>query len=113
MTLVCRFIALLPEDTVLSAVARAHQTRCLSCQAEAARDRGVARNLQSLGRETVRAPTAIHGRVMSRLGAQDALDPRRPLVLRLSLKYAAVAIAATATVAAVLAGLLKKRTPVA
>lgn len=113
MSLVCRFVALLPEDTPLSGLAAVHRDRCLRCQADAARDRGVSRDLHTLSVETVRAPAAMQGRVMSRLGAQDAMDPRRTLVVRLAVKYAAAGLAAAATVAAVLTGLLKKRTPVA
>ena len=113
MTLMCRFVALLPDDTPFGALVESHRETCLRCQADAARDRGVAREVHTLGTETVRAPSAMQGRVMSRLGAQDAFDPRRPLVIRLVVRHAAAVLAATATVAAVLAGLLKRRTPVA
>ena len=113
MTLMCRFVALLPDDTPFSGVVESHRESCLRCQADAARHRGVAREVHALGHETVRAPEAMQGRVMSRLGAQDAFDPRRPLVIRLVIRHAAAILAAIATVAAVLAGLLKRRTPAA
>ncbi|MDX1449358.1 MAG: hypothetical protein R3246_09900 [Acidimicrobiia bacterium] len=112
MTLMCRFVALLPDDTPFSGLVESHRDTCLRCQAEAARERGVAREVHTLGSETVRAPEAMQGRVMSRLGAQDSYDPRRPLVIKLVVRHAAAVLAATATVAAVLAGLLRRRSPV-
>jgi hypothetical protein len=113
VTLMCRFVALLPDDTPFSGLVESHRETCLWCQADAARDRGMAREVHALGGETVRAPEAMQGRVMSRLGAQDAFDPRRSLVIRFVVRHAATALAATATVAAVLAGLLRRRTPAA
>jgi len=108
-SITCRLVSMIPSDMPLNRVLQAHRDQCLTCQAEFARSTGVSRELSSLGGETLRAPDGLATTVMSRLGDQDGLDPRRPLVMRLAVKYSAVAVVGLATVAAVIAGVISRR----
>lgn len=58
-----------------------------------------------MGEETVPAPEGLASGVMIRLGPQDGSDPRRPLVVRLIVRWAAAALVAVATLVALVTGL--------
>ncbi len=102
---VCRMARLAP----LSPKARAHRAACLRCQAADARSRMVHRELAAMEDEVVPAPRQLASSVVTRLGTQDAIDPRRPLVARLAARYAAAAGVGAATVAAVVTGILRRK----
>lgn len=106
--LTCRLIAAIPDDTPLNRVLRKHRDRCLRCQADDARVSGVSRDLSSLGEETFRAPEGLATNVMTRLGAQDGSDPRRPLVTRLVVRWATTGIVLIASAVAVAAGIASR-----
>lgn len=108
-SITCRLVSMIPSDMPLNRVLQAHRDQCLTCQADVARSTGVSRELSTLGGETLRAPEGLATTVMSRLGDQDGSDPRGPLVVRLAVKYSAVAVIGLATVAAVIAGALSRR----
>jgi hypothetical protein len=100
--LVCRLADAAPEDGWVSRRFDRHRSRCLRCQAEAARLRGVARDLGGLEEDVLPAPGGLHTRVMATLPAQDASDPRRPLFMRLLARYAVGVAVAVALLAVVL-----------
>ncbi len=108
-SITCRLVAMIPPDVPLNRVLEAHRRQCPVCQADQAGSSGVTRKLSGLGDETLRAPEGLATTVMSRLGAQDGADPRRPLVVRLAVRYAAIALIGVATVVAVVAGLVSRR----
>ena len=108
-SITCRLVSMIPSDMPLNRVLQAHRDQCPACQADLAGSSGVARELSTLGGETLRAPDGLATTVMSRLGAQDGSDPRRPLVVRLAIKYSAIAVIGLATVAAVVAGVVSSR----
>ncbi|MBM3694743.1 MAG: hypothetical protein FJW79_02240 [Actinobacteria bacterium] len=86
----------------------AHRESCLRCQAAGARERALGRALGALRDEVVAAPPGLQMRVLARLGRQDAFDPRRALIARAAARYAAAAGLAGATLAALLAGVLRR-----
>ena len=102
-SLTCRLIASLPEGAPLNRVLRRHKEHCLRCQAADARTVGVSRRLSTLGGEVVPAPDGLATSVMTRLGPQDGADPRRPIVVRVAVRWAAAALVLLASVAAVAA----------
>lgn len=108
-SITCRLVSMIPPDMPLNRVLQAHRDQCLTCQADVARSTGVSRELSTLGGETLRAPEGLATTVMSQLGDQDGSDPRRPLVVRLAIKYSAVAVIGLATFAAVIAGIVSRR----
>ena len=103
MTLPCRIAALpgRPGDR--------HRARCLRCQARIARGRTLERALRSMRAEVVPAPAGLHRGVLRRLPRQDALQPRRRVVLRTLARQAAAAGVTAATGAAVFTGVVRWR----
>ncbi|MEK7251909.1 MAG: hypothetical protein AAB198_01460 [Actinomycetota bacterium] len=99
--LTCRLIAAIPDGTPLNRVLSKHRDRCLRCQADDARVNGVTRQLSTLGDEVVVAPAGLASTVMTRLGPQDGADPRRPIVVRVIVRWAATALVLLATAVAV------------
>lgn len=99
--LTCRLIAALPEEMPLNRVLSTHRERCLRCQADDARVTGVTRELSTLGQEVVPAPAGLATTVITRLGPQDGADPRRPIVIRLVVRWAATALVVLATAVAI------------
>jgi hypothetical protein len=95
----CRLVrARLPEvvlgDVELRGAARHHADTCLTCQAEAAQYRSLARGLQALRHELDEAPLGFVGSVMNRLDG-FAISKRTLQTERVALTAsAAVAIAA-------------------
>jgi hypothetical protein len=106
--LTCRLIAAIPDDMPLNRVLRRHRDRCLRCQADDARVTGVTRDLSALGGETFKAPEGLATNVMTSLGSQDGSDPRRPLVNRLIIRWAAAGLAVIATAVAIGAGIVTR-----
>lgn len=110
--LTCRLIAALPGDARLNRVLRRHRDRCLRCQADDARVVGVTRRLSTLGGEVVPAPQGLASDVITRLGPQDGSDPRRPIVMRVIVRWAAtglVLLASAVAVGAALAARMRRR----
>lgn len=108
-SITCRLVSMIPPDMPLNRVLQAHRDQCTTCRNDLAGSTGVSRRLSTLGGETLRAPDGLATSVMSRLGEQDGVDPRRPLVVRLAVKYSAVAVVGLATVAALIAGVISRR----
>ena len=106
--LTCRLIAALPPDARLNRVLRRHRDHCLRCQADDARTIGVSRQLSTLGDQVVKAPEGLATDVMTRLGPQDGADPRRPIVMRFIVRWAAAALVVVATTVAVGAALASR-----
>jgi hypothetical protein len=69
----------------------------------------VHRELEAMGHETVPAPRQLAPAVVTRLGTQDAVDPRRALAARLAARYAAAAGVGAATAAALITGIVRRR----
>ncbi len=114
-TLTCRLISFLPEATPLNRVLRRHREHCLRCQVDDARIVGVSRRLSHLGDELVPAPQGLASAVITRLGPQDGSDPRRPIVIRVAIRWGAAVLVGLATAAAVGAALavrLRRKTTV-
>lgn len=103
--LTCRMISALPPDAPLTGVLRRHRSSCPRCRTEAVESSGLAQELAGMGEETVSAPEGLASGVMIRLGAQDGADPRRPLLVRVALRWGAVGLVAVATLVALIAGL--------
>jgi hypothetical protein len=108
-SLICRLVSTVPADIPLNRVLEAHRQTCLRCQADAARSTGMSRELSSIGNETLVAPDGLATSVMSRLPAQDGSDPRRPLVVRIAVRYSVAAVIGVATVAALIARAMSRR----
>jgi hypothetical protein len=108
-SLICRLVSTIPADMPLNHVLEAHRETCLRCQADVARSSGMSRDLSSIGDETLTAPDGLATTVMSRLPAQDGSDPRRPMVVRIAVRYSVAAAIALATAAALIARALAKR----
>ena len=106
---ICRLVEMVPSDMPLNRVLEAHREQCLRCQADVARSTGVSRELLSMGDETMRAPDGLATTVMSRLPAQDGANPRRPMVVRIAVRYSVAAAIGVATVAALIARALSRR----
>ena len=108
--IVCRLSTLLPDNTpLLGRLFDRHRETCLRCQVDAARMRGVSRDLGVLEEEVVRAPGGLHTRVMATLPPQDAADPRRPLMMRIVARWLTGIGVAVATLAAILGRKWRKR----
>jgi hypothetical protein len=99
--LTCRLIAAIPGDMPLNRVLSRHRDRCLRCQADDARVSGVTRQLSTLGGEVVKAPEGLASTVMTSLGPQDGADPRRPILIRVVVRWAATVLVLLATAVAV------------
>jgi hypothetical protein len=69
----------------------------------------VHRELAALEGEVVPAPRQLASSVVTRLGTQDAIDPRRPLAARLAARYAAAIGVGAATAAAVITGVVRRK----
>lgn len=106
---ICRLVEMVPSDMPLNRVLEAHREQCLRCQADAARSTGVSRELSTMGGEVLRAPDGFATVVMSRLPAQDGSNPRRPLVVRIAVRYSLAAVIGVATVAALIARAVSRR----
>lgn len=109
--LICRLVARIPPDTPLNRVLEAHREQCLRCQGDVVRSTGMSRDLSSIGDETLVAPEGLATTVMSRLPAQDGSDPRRPMVVRIAVRYSVAAAIAVATAAGLIARALSRREP--
>jgi len=94
---------------LLSRVFDRHREGCLVCQADAARLRGVSRDLGVLEDEVVRAPGGLHTQVMATLPPQDAADPRRALVMRVVARWVAAVGVAVAALAAIVGRQVRRR----
>lgn len=107
--LMCRIANAVPDGGFLTRRFDGHRERCLHCQADAARLRGVSRDLGGLEGETLEAPGGLHTRVMATLPTQDAADPRRPLLMKVVARYVAGVGVAVATLAAILGRMARRR----
>lgn len=105
----CRLAEAVPDGSRLERLFDRHRRHCLRCQAEAARLRGVSRDLGGLEEEMFPAPGGLHTQVMATLPHQDASNPRRPLLVRVFARYAAGAGVAVATLAAILGRRLRRK----
>lgn len=108
--LVCRLSNAVPDGGFLYARFDRHRRGCLKCQADAARIRGVAREVGGLEGELLSAPGGLHTRVMATLPKQDASDPRRPIMVALVARYVTAVGVAVATLAAILGWRARRRT---
>jgi anti-sigma factor RsiW len=106
---ICRLVSMVPADMPLNRVLEAHRDQCPRCQADVAHSTGMSRELSAMGGETLRAPEGLATTVMSRLPEQDGSDPRRPLVVRIAVRYSVAAVIGVATVAALMAKALSRR----
>jgi hypothetical protein len=97
MSLLCRIGRRVPEELAEPAVLRRHRARCLACQADAVRLRGLRRDLASLRGEVVPAPPGFHAAVMA--GLADPGTRRSGIGGRGVLGAAAGAAVAAAAVA--------------
>ena len=108
--IVCRLSQWLPDATpLLGRVFDRHRETCLRCQADAARLRGVSRDLSVLEGEVVSAPGGLHTQVMATLPIQDAADPRRPLVMRIVARWVTAIGVAVATLVAIITRQARRR----
>lgn len=108
--IVCRLSSWLPDNTpLLSHVFDRHRERCLRCQADAVRLRGVSRDLGILEDEVMHAPGGLHTQVMATLPRQDAANPRRPLLMRIVARYVAGIGVAMATLVAIITRVWRRR----
>jgi hypothetical protein len=99
MRITCRLAGVLPPDVAGGAVFRGHRARCLRCQADEVRTRGLVRDLASLRAEVLPAPPGLHSAVMARLDE----PPRAATAARRAMqaKVAAIVGAAMAAVAVI------------
>ena len=102
----CLLARLIPGDR--PAVLAAHRGECLRCRGEEARLAALRADLASLADELTAAPAGLRPQVLASLGVQDATDPRRDLVARMTARYAAVGGLAVATLLALIAGLARR-----
>lgn len=100
--IVCRIANAIPEGSRLASLFDGHREHCLRCQADAARLRGVSRDLGGLEGELLSAPGGLHTQVMATLPAQDALNPRQQLVRRVAARWATGIGVVVAALAAIL-----------
>lgn len=103
---VCALAGWLPGSG--PAVLARHRLGCLRCQAAAAREGALQRNLAALAGEIVPAPPGLRRAVLAALGDQDASDPRRALAARAAALHAAAAGLGAATLVALVAGLTRR-----
>ncbi|MEE9581359.1 MAG: hypothetical protein V3W36_00310 [Acidimicrobiia bacterium] len=106
--IICRIANAVPHSSRLAFLFDRHRERCLKCQADAARLRGVSRDLSGLEGEMLTAPGGLHTQVMATLPTQDASNPRRPLLVRVVARWATGIGVAVATLAAIIGRRSKK-----
>jgi hypothetical protein len=92
----CTVAAWLPDDVATPPPVRRHRARCLRCQADAVRTRGLLRDLASLRDELLVAPPGLHAAVMARLDPPGSVPSR--------VRTAVTATAGTVVAAAAIAG---------
>jgi len=97
----CRVANAVPDNSRLTTLFDRHREHCLRCQADAARLRGVSRELGGLEGEVLPAPGGLHTHVMATLPPQDASNPRRPLLARVIARWVTGIGVAVATLAAI------------
>jgi hypothetical protein len=102
MAVMCAVAGWLPDDVAMPSQIRGHRARCLRCQADAVRMRGLLRDLACLRDEVLVAPPGLHAAVMSRLGSAGAAPHR----IRTAVTATAGAVVAAAAIAG---GLLLRR----
>ncbi len=100
--IICKIANAIPDSSRLTFLFDRHREQCLRCQADAARLRGVSRDLSGLEGEMLAAPGGLHTQVMATLPAQDASNPRRPLLMRVVARWATGIGVAVATLAAII-----------
>ncbi len=100
--IICKIANAVPSSWRLTSLFDGHRERCLRCQADAVRLRGVTRHLGGLEAETLAAPGGLHTEVMATLPVQDASNPRRPLLIRVVARWATGISVAVATLAAII-----------
>lgn len=98
----CRIANAVPDNSRLTRLFDRHREHCLRCQADAARLRGVSRELGGLEGEVLPAPGGLHTHVMATLPPQDASNPRRPLLARVIARWVTGIGVAVATLAAII-----------
>ena len=98
----CRIANAVPDGSRVMSWFDGHRERCLRCQADAVRIRGVSRDLGGLEAEVLPAPGGLHTQVMATLPPQDASNPRRPLLVRVVARWVTGIGVAVATLAAIL-----------
>ena len=109
----CRLTTAMPAGAGRAPVTRAHLRSCLRCQASAARGRVLRRELAGLGSEVTPAPPYLAATVMARLGEQGAAHPGHRVVAGLTGRYAAAAGVGAAAAAAVITGMIRRRSRIA
>ena len=109
----CRLNAALPEGVGRARITRLHLRSCLRCQALEARGRVLRRELANLDGEVISAPPYLAAAVMARLGEQEEGYPRRRIVAGPATRYVAVAGVGAAAVAAVITGMVRRRSRIA
>ena len=107
--IICAIANAIPDVSRLAALFDGHREHCLRCQADAARLRGVSRDLGGLEGEMLPAPGGLHTQVMATLPPQDATNPRRPLLMRVIARWATGIGVAVATLAAILGRWWRRR----
>lgn len=108
--IVCRIANVVPGWSRAARWLEGHRRSCLHCQADAAKLRGVARDLGGLEGEMLRAPGGLHTQVMATLPPQDASNPRRPLLIRVVARWVTGIGVAAATLAAILGRRARQKT---
>ncbi len=108
--IICRISNVIPGGSRAARWFEEHRRSCLHCQADAARLRGVARDLGGLEAEMLRAPGGLHTQVMATLPPQDASNPRRLLLVRVVARWVTGIGVAVATMAAILGRRARQKT---
>jgi hypothetical protein len=111
--MLCRLNAALPEGIGRNRITRKHFRSCLRCQALEARGRLLRRELANLGGEVTSAPPYLAAAVMAHLGEQEKGHARRRIVTRPAARYVAVAGVGAAAAAAVITGMVRRRSRIA
>lgn len=108
-TLMCRLIARAPADSRVLPTAQRHVESCLRCQASRVRRRVVQRTMASMGIEVVPAPAHLGAAVLA--GIAEEGEPHRSgrVPARLAAGYAAAAGVGAAAAAAVMTGMVRRR----
>lgn len=109
----CRLTSVLPEGAGRTRITGEHLRSCLRCQASEARGRVLRRELANLGGEVTPAPPYLAAAVMARLGDQEEGHARRRIVEGPAARYAAVAGVGAAAAAAVITGMVRRRSRIA
>ena len=111
--MLCRINAALPEGVGRTRVAGEHLRSCLRCQASEARGRVLRRELANLGGEVSSAPPYLAAAVMAGLGEQEEGYSRRRVVAGPAARYMTVAGMGAAAAAAVITGMVRRRSRIA